>query len=166
MSASGSKADRAEAAAAVVIDIAVEDDLPAIVALHAADAVGGHGDAWTEETEADYLAAFAALRAHPDHALYVARHGGAVVGTFLLSLLPGLTGRGMLHAQLRSVQVRADLRSLGIGARMVAFAEDQARARGAGIVELTSNLRRTRAHAFYERHGYAKSHAGFKKKLG
>ncbi|MGL4445187.1 MAG: GNAT family N-acetyltransferase [Alsobacter sp.] len=166
MPASESKAGRIDAAAGVVIDIAVEDDLPAIVALHAADAIGGHGDAWTAETGADYLAAFATLRAHPDHTLYVARHGGAVVGTLLLSLLPGLTGRGMLHAQLRSVQVRADLRSLGIGARMVAFAEDAARARGAGVVELTSNLRRTQAHRFYERLGYAKSHAGFKKRLG
>lgn len=165
MSASASMAGRS-AAADVVIDLAVEEDLPAIVAMHAADAVGGHGDAWTAETEADYLAAFATLRAHPDHALYVARHDGTVVGTFLLSLLPGLTGRGMLHAQLRSVQVRADLRSLGIGARMVAFAEDEARSRGAGVVELTSNMRRTQAHAFYERLGYAKSHAGFKKRLG
>lgn len=166
MSASVSKADHAAAAAAVVIDIAAEDDLPAIVALHAADAVGGHGDAWMAETGADYRAAFATIRAHPDHALYVARRDGAVVGTFLLSFLPGLTGRGMLHAQLRAVQVRADLRSLGIGARMVAFAEAEARARGAGVVELTSNLSRTHAHRFYERLGYAKSHAGFKKRLG
>lgn len=165
MNASGSKADRA-VTAAVLIEIAVEDDLPTIVALHAADAVGAHGDAWTGQTEADYRAAFARLRDHPDHTLYVARHEGEIVGTFLLSLLPGLTGRGMLHAQLRAVQVRGDLRGLGIGARMVAFAEDRARANGAGVVELMSNLRREAAHRFYERLGYARSHAGFKKKLG
>ncbi len=151
--------------AAIAIRPAVEDDLPAIVALHAADGTGGHGDAWTPQSEADYRAAFATLRAHPDHELCVAERDGVVVGTFLLSLLPGLTGRGLLHAQLRSVQVRSDLRSLGIGARMVAWAEERARAAGAGVMELTSNLKRVDAHRFYERNGYARSHAGFKKRL-
>ncbi len=166
MPASGRPAEPLSPAETAVIEVAVEDDLQAIVALHAADAVGGHGDSWTPETEADYRAAFATLRDHPDHTLYVARHDGAIVGTFLLSFLPGLTGRGALHAQLRAVQVRADLRGQGLGARMVARAEDIAREKGAGVVELTSNLQRTKAHRFYERLGYARSHAGFKKKLG
>lgn len=156
---------RQPAADAVAIRLATAEDLPAVVGLHAADAAGAHGDAWTPDAAPDYRAAFAAIAAHPDHALYVAEHGGAVVGTFLLSVLPGLTGRGLLHAQLRAVQVRADLRSLGIGARMVAFAEREARARGAGVMELMSNLARVDAHRFYAREGYARSHAGFKKRL-
>jgi GNAT superfamily N-acetyltransferase len=141
-------------------------DLEAIVRLHEADAVGGHGDVWTEENRSAYEAAFHALAAHPDHRLHVAEEGGRIVGTFLLSFLPGLTGIGALHAELRAVQVRSDLRSQGIGARMVAFAEAEARRRGAAVIELTSNLKRVEAHRFYERLGYAKSHAGFKKKLG
>lgn len=153
------------AAEAVTVRPARAEDLEAVVALHAADAVGAHGDAWTAESAPRYRAAFADLEAHPDHALFVAEHDGRVVGTFLLSFLPGLTGRGLLHAQLRAVQVRSDLRSLGIGARMVAFAEREARARGAGVIELTSNLARTDAHRFYEREGYVRSHAGFKKPL-
>lgn len=153
------------AAEAVTVRPARAADLEAVVALHAADAVGAHGDAWTAQSAGDYQAAFAVLEAHPDHALFVAEHDGAVVGTFLLSILPGLTGRGQVHAQLRAVQVRADLRSQGIGARMVAFAEREARARGAGVMELMSNLARTEAHRFYEREGYVRSHAAFKKRL-
>lgn len=149
----------------VLIRDARPDDLPAVVGLHAADAVGGHGDVWTEETRPLYEAAFRRLVDHPDHAVFVAEHEGAVVGSFILSILPGLTGRGAVHAELRSVQVRAELRSLGIGARMVAHAEAEARRRGASVIELTSNLKRLDAHRFYERLGYAKSHAGFKKRL-
>lgn len=145
---------------------ATRADVEAIVRLHEADALAGHGDAWTETNRPAYEAAFDTLAAHPDHALYVAEAEEGVVGTFLLSFLPGLTGVGALHAELRAVQVRGDLRSRGIGARMVAFAEAEARRRGARVVELTSNLKRLDAHRFYERLGYAKSHAGFKKKLG
>jgi GNAT superfamily N-acetyltransferase len=63
------------------------------------------------------------------------------------------------------VKVSAALRSQGIGARMMAFAEEAARAGGARTMELTSNKRRGDAHRFYERLGFSKSHEGFKKSL-
>ncbi len=149
----------------VLIRRAVESDLPAIIGLHAADGIGGHGDAWREDTAPRYRAAFTALADHPDHRVYVAEQGGRVVGTFILSRLLGLTGQGQTHAELRSVQVDHTLRSQGIGAQMVAFAEQEARAWGAANLQLTSNLKRLDAHRFYEKLGFAKSHAGFKKGL-
>jgi GNAT superfamily N-acetyltransferase len=63
------------------------------------------------------------------------------------------------------VEVRADLRSQGVGAHMLAFVEDYAKAHGVAQIELTSNNTRLDAHRFYERNGYTKSHAGFKKKV-
>jgi GNAT superfamily N-acetyltransferase len=48
---------------------------------------------------------------------------------------------------------------------MMDFAADAARARGASLLELTSQKSRKDAHRFYERIGYASSHEGFKKKL-
>jgi hypothetical protein len=45
---------------------------------------------------------------------------------------------------------------------MVAEAERLARAAGASLQELTSNLKRVDVHRFDERRGYARSHAGFK----
>jgi GNAT superfamily N-acetyltransferase len=149
---------------APVIREATDDDLEAVVGLHAADAVG-HGDAWNETTEPAYRTAFAVIAASADSRLYVAVEDGRLVGSFLLTFMPGLTGRGMRHAVLRSVQVAADCRSRGIGAAMVAEAERLAAARGAGVVELTSNLQRDAAHRFYRRLGYVQSHAGFKKLL-
>jgi GNAT superfamily N-acetyltransferase len=152
-------------ASSLTVRPAEAEDLPAVIALHAADALGGHGDVWSAETRADYQAAFARLRASHGHTLYVAEDAGRVVGTFILSILPGLTERGMTLAELRSVQVAAAERSRGLGSRMVELAEDLAREAGAGRMELTSNLKRIDAHRFYERNGYVRSHAGFKKKL-
>jgi GNAT superfamily N-acetyltransferase len=150
---------------AVTIREARESDLAGIVALHEADSIGKHGDCWADETAPRYRKAFAVLAAHPDHHVFVAEMDGRVVGSFILSLLPGLTGQGATHAELRSVQVDHAIRSQGIGAKMVAFAEDRARTLGATSMQLTSNLKRIDAHRFYERLGYAKSHAGFKKTL-
>lgn len=149
----------------VAIETARADDLPAIVALFADDAVGGHGDMWAPPTQAAYRAAFAEIAAAANTDLFVARCAGRVVGTFQLTFTRLISGRGSLHATLNGVQVAADMRSRGIGTTMVAEAERLARARGAAALSLTSNVKRTDAHRFYERAGFAKSHAGFKKRL-
>ena len=149
---------------ALVIREATDDDLEAVVGLHATDDVG-YGDGWNTASEPAYRAAFAAIAASSETRLYVATEGARVVGSFILTFMPGLTGLGMRHAVLRSVQVAQGRRSRGIGAAMVAEAERLALVGGAGMLELTSNLRREAAHRFYRRLGYAQSHAGFKKML-
>ena len=53
----------------------------------------------------------------------------------------------------------------GIGSVMMEHAIGFARERGCKSVKLTSNLKRTDAHRFYERLGFEKTHAGFKLKL-
>lgn len=140
-------------------------DLEAIIRLHEEDELGGHGDAWNAENRPAYEAAFAAIQTSPDNRLFVAERDGQVIGTFQLTFIPSLTGRGALRVKIESVKVRSRLRSQGIGARMLAFAEQEARARGARLLELSSNKTRGDAHRFYERIGFARSHEGFKKKL-
>ncbi len=140
-------------------------DLEAIIRLHEEDELGSHGDVWSPETRPAYEAAFAAIQGSPENRLFVAVDGGEVVGTFQLTFIPNLTGRGALRVKVESVKVKAPRRSSGIGARMMAFAEDHARAHGARAMELTSNKTRRDAHRFYERLGFARSHEGFKKKL-
>jgi GNAT superfamily N-acetyltransferase len=140
-------------------------DVEAIIRLHEQDELGGHGDAWTPENRPAYEAAFAAIDRNPDTKLFVAVLNGAVIGTFQLTFIPNLTGRGALRVKIESVKVESRMRSKGIGARMMAFAEQEALARGARLLELSSNKTRTAAHRFYERIGFARSHEGFKKKL-
>jgi GNAT superfamily N-acetyltransferase len=140
-------------------------DLEAIIRLHEEDELGSHGDAWLPETRPAYEAAFAAIARSPENRLFVALDGDEVVGTFQLTFIPNLTGRGALRVKVESVKVKAARRSGGIGARMMEFAEEHARAQGAALLELTSNKTRGAAHRFYERLGFSRSHEGFKKKL-
>jgi GNAT superfamily N-acetyltransferase len=48
---------------------------------------------------------------------------------------------------------------------MIGYAIEEAKRRDCRLVQLTSNAARTDAHRFYERLGFAKSHAGFKMKF-
>lgn len=140
-------------------------DLEAIIRLHEEDELGSHGDAWTPENRPAYEAAFAAIAQSPENSLFVALDGKEVVGTFQLTFIPNLTGRGALRVKVESVKVKGARRSGGIGGLMMAFVEEEALRRGARLLELSSNKTRTKAHRFYERLGFSRSHEGFKKKL-
>ncbi len=56
-------------------------------------------------------------------------------------------------------------RGHGIGRALVAAAEGAALREGCGILEVTSNMRRAEAHAFYEKLGFDRSSYRFVKKL-
>ena len=137
-------------------------DLPAIVRLLAEDQIGGRRDDASEPLDPVYLAAFDAIHADPNQRLIVAEIDGAVVGTMQLSLLPGLLNRGAWRGQIEAVRIAADRRGLSLGEHMIAWGLDWFRERGCFMAQLTSNNDRPRAHAFYERTGWSKSHAGFK----
>lgn len=141
---------------------ATRADLPVIIAMLADDQMGGRPDDPTEPLDPAYIAAFEAIAAAPNERLIVAEVGGRIVGTMQLTLLPGLLDRGAWRGQVEAVRVVGDLRSAGIGARMIGWALDWFRANGCYRAQLTSNNDRTRAHDFYERLGWTKSHAGFK----
>ncbi|MCF1466846.1 GNAT family N-acetyltransferase [Agrobacterium vitis] len=144
---------------------AQETDIVAVVALFAADDLGGHGDTTAPDALPDYLAAFQRIAASSNEILYVAERDGAVVGTFQTMVTTTLTGRGSSSMIVEAVQTRADCRGQGIGAQMIEFCLEQAREQGLRQVQLTSNAMRLDAHRFYERLGFKKSHFGFKFKL-
>ncbi|MGR9435087.1 N-acetyltransferase family protein [Rhizobium leguminosarum] len=149
----------------ILIRRASREDLPALVAMFAADALGGHGDTTEAEAFPDYLGAFAVVEASPDQTLYVAERGGEVVGTFQTMVTTSLTGRGSSAMIIEAVQTRADMRGQGVGAAMIEFAIAEAKGRGIRRVALTSNAVRRDAHRFYERLGFKPSHLGFKMAL-
>ena len=61
--------------------------------------------------------------------------------------------------------VAADARGSGIGAALVEAVADRAKAAGCGLLEVTSNIRRERAHAFYERLGFERTSYRFGRDL-
>lgn len=141
-------------------------DLPAIVAMLAEDTVPPGREDASLPLDACYTEAFAAICADPHQRLIVAEHDGRVVGYLQLTFIPGLAFRGAWRGLIESVRVASDLRSRGIGARLIAHAVEECRAFGCRLVQLTSNKSRADAHRFYERLGWARSHEGFKLALG
>jgi GNAT superfamily N-acetyltransferase len=150
---------------AVEIVRATREHLEAIIAMLADDALGAGRESTAPDARGDYERAFEAIGRNPWTTLYVALHEGRVVGTFQLTLVPGLSLRGATRADIEAVRVEASMRGQGLGESMMRFAIAQAKASGAGIVQLASNKTRTDAHRFYERLGFARSHEGFKLKL-
>ncbi|MFJ6747284.1 GNAT family N-acetyltransferase [Streptomyces sp. NPDC091266] len=85
-----------------------------------------------------------------------------VLGFLQITYIPGLGRGGAERALLEAVRVRADRRGAGLGRRLIGEAVERARRRGCGLVQLTSDKRRTDAHRFYASLGFARSHDGFK----
>jgi GNAT superfamily N-acetyltransferase len=140
-------------------------DMEALIAIFAADDVGGHGDTTDPDALPAYRAAFNRIAASPFDTLYVAELDGVVVGTFQTTLGTSLASRGSSYLTIGAVQTRADKRGLGIGAEMMRYAIERGRDAGASSIKLTSNNDRGDAHRFYKRLGFKQSHAGFKMKL-
>jgi GNAT superfamily N-acetyltransferase len=150
----------------VAIRSAQRDDLPAILRLCAAGALDTGQNQAPLAPSAAHHAAFEAIQADPNNHVYVADVDGRVVGTFQLTFIQQLTYGGCLVAQVESVFVDSERRSSGVGAAMMQFARAEAERRGALRLQLTSNVRRERAHRFYERLGYQATHKGMKLYLG
>jgi GNAT superfamily N-acetyltransferase len=106
------------------------------------------------------LSALAEIEADPNNQVYVAVLGSAVVGTFQLTFIRQLSHGGSLVVRVGSVFVRASERSRGVGQSMMGFARAEAERRNAQQLQLTSKLRRERAHRFYERLGFGMTHKG------
>jgi ribosomal protein S18 acetylase RimI-like enzyme len=93
----------------------------------------------------------AALVASADTVLFVARVDGAVLGSLTLAFYRIPTG---LKAWIEDVVVDADARGRGVGELLNRAALDEARARGAKDVSLTSRPSREAANRLYQRIGF------------
>jgi GNAT superfamily N-acetyltransferase len=146
---------------------ATKDDLHAVVALLSDDElaenrekpVGGEG------VGEEYTKAFAAMESEHYNHMLLAESDGRIVGALQLVFVPGLSRRGAKRAIVESVRVVSDQRGQNVGTALMKEATRLAREGGCGLVQLTSDTRRSRAHLFYRRLGFVQSHCGFKKDL-
>ncbi|QIP83517.1 GNAT family N-acetyltransferase [Streptomyces sp. Tu 2975] len=148
----------------IMIRSAVADDVPAIVAMLADDALGA-----TRESPDDlspYLTAYERLRTDPNQLLMVAERGDSVVGTLQLTVVPGLSRRGSTRSIIEGVRVHRSERGQGLGRQLIEWAIEESRKQGCHLVQLTSDAARPDAHRFYEQLGFTGSHVGFKLPLG
>ena len=115
-----------------------------------------------EVTAAELRKRLTVLRKAGQHALVADREGP-------IGLLTTATTQ-VLHrprpvGRISMLVVAEAARGHGVGAALVAEAEARLKAAGCGLVEVTSNARRLRAHAFYERLGYERTSYRFGKQL-
>ncbi len=148
-----------------LVRIARAEDVPHIIAMLADDPLGAAREDLSAAGLEKYLGAFAHIAGDPFQELVVAESGGRIIGTLMLSFLHGLSRGGMTRAQIEAVRVASPARGSGLGSQLITWAVERARARGCGLVQLTTDKQRTRAHAFYERLGFVATHEGMKLSL-
>lgn len=100
----------------------------------------------------------------PNYVTFVAKQSDGIVG--FASIMRGLAfemeGE---YVRVIAMAVRRDYIDSDIGAQLIGKVEDYALEIGAGSIALTSGLRRTDVHAFYEKMGYRKMGCSFLKLL-
>ncbi len=106
----------------------------------------------------------ARMRAETGQHILVAEADGQVVGTATV-IVRHLITRDSPLGRLASVVVLDGWRSQGIGSLLIDEAERICRDAGCGVIEVTSQAQRDRAHEFYRRHGYEEYPQRFLKTL-
>ncbi|MBC8268654.1 MAG: GNAT family N-acetyltransferase [Rhodospirillaceae bacterium] len=145
---------------------AVEEDLPAIVALLADDEMGQQREDPSLPLAAPYLKVFETIKSDPNQNLIVATNEeGAVIGTLQLFFLAGFARLGSWRGEIEAVRIAKQHRGSGLGKQMIEWAISQCRERDCKLVQLTMDKNRTNTRHFYEKLGFEASHEGFKLKL-
>ena len=145
--------------------LARADDLEAIIALMHDDALSRSRPGAQSEVTQPARDAFAAIEADPNNEIWLGVQNDEVVATLQLTFIPGLSRGGMWRALVEAVRVRSELRGQKIGEQLMQVAIARAKERGCGLMQLTTDVRRTDAHRFYARLGFEPSHLGMKLQL-
>jgi GNAT superfamily N-acetyltransferase len=141
-------------------------DIAPILRLLTDDALGAARDVASDPPETAYLDAFARMQADPDCLLVVGEGpDGRVIATLQLDILTGLSKHGARKALVQAVRVDSALRGRGLGARLMRWAIEEARARGCASIALSTHRSREGAHRFYARLGFEPSHLGMQMPL-
>jgi GNAT superfamily N-acetyltransferase len=131
---------------------ASERDLPHILLLYSQPELDDGKVLPLEQAEA----VFRRMKSYPDYRVYVAVYQGEVVGTFELLIMDNLAHMGAPSGVVEDVVVKEEFQGRGIGKQMMRFALDLCSKKGCYKMALSSNLKRDKAHRFYESLGFTK----------
>ena len=96
--------------------------------------------------------------------LLVAVTGGRVIG-YAGVHVTAVLDRAQPKGRITALVVTGSARGSGAGRRLIEAAEALVRERGCELLEVTSNVRLTDAHAFYEHLGFERTSFRFAKRL-
>ena len=142
---------------------AQKGDLDKIVALLADDELGIKRETLSDPLDRNYHRAFEIINKDENqHLMVVENEMKEIVGTLQLTFIQYLTYRGGQRAQIEAVRIGKDMRGKGIGELMIKWAIEFSSAKGAHVVQLTTDKLRPEALTFYENLGFVPSHEGMK----
>lgn len=107
------------------------------------------------------LERFDAFTKDGEHAL-VAERDGRIVGLLTMHVTPVLHRAGSV-GRITTLVVEAASHGQGVGRALMDYAERRLWEKDCVMIEVTSNKKRTDAHAFYERLGYEQTSYRFAK---
>jgi GNAT superfamily N-acetyltransferase len=136
----------------ITIRQAQKRDLPSVLKLYAEEDID-NGDILSI---ADAEKIFDRMCSYPDYKIFLAEHDGNAVGTFALAIMDNLAHQGKSSGLVEDVVVAGDMRSKGIGKKMMEYALEYCREKHCYKMCLSSSLQRESAHRFYERLGFTK----------
>ncbi len=141
----------------VALRLATPHDMPEVQRLYA--------DTGLDDGEPLPLAAaldiLRRMESYPSFRLWVAEADGVIVGTYTLLVMDNIPHRGAPSAIVEQVAVAAAAQGAGVGTAMMKHAMQEAAAAGCYKLALTTNLKRHRAHAFYEKLGFERHGLSF-----
>ncbi len=147
----------------MIIRKAAKEDVPFIVAMIANDPLGKLRENYKDPLPKTYMNAFQRIQEDENQELVVMESDSKhVIGTLQLSFIPYLTYQGGIRAHIEAVRLHENYRGNGIGQLLFEWAIKNARARGAHVVQLTTDKKRPEALKFYEKLGFKASHEGLK----
>jgi ribosomal protein S18 acetylase RimI-like enzyme len=138
------------------------NDLPLIVTLLLEDELGKTRESKQSALDQRYIDAFLKIDIDPNQYLMIVENDDETIGTCHLTLMPSLTFTGQTRMQIEAVRVSEHYRGQKIGEWMMNAAVNYGKSKGASIIQLTTNKKRSRAKKFYEQLGFEASHEGMK----
>ena len=139
------------------------NDVFEIVKMIAHDELGKSREDFKDPLPDKYYAAFDNINNDNNQELIVLEdNNSAIIGTLQLSFIQYLTYQGGIRAQIEAVRIHEDHRGKGLGEKMFTWAIAKAKERGAHLIQLTTDKKRSEALRFYEKLGFEASHEGMK----
>ncbi|MEJ5285327.1 MAG: GNAT family N-acetyltransferase [Brevinematia bacterium] len=133
----------------MLIREAIESDIETILSLYSS--LEDKDEGLSKEKAIEI---FEKMKTYPYHKVYVVENEGKIVGTFVLTILDYFAHNGKRAGVLEDVVVDERERSKGIGKLMLNFAIEECRKNNCYKLALSSNIKRERAHSFYEKNGF------------
>lgn len=145
--------------AGIVVRRARRADVPRLAALYHQLHLDSYSE--TEVPPVRMLRAFDALAADRRHTILLAEEGAELIGTAHVIVVAHL-GHGLAPmAIVENAVVDEAARSRGVGELLMRHAAAIARQAKCYKLCLTTNIRRLRAHRFYQRLGWRRTHFGY-----